>query len=103
MVFAPTRDVSVGEHEPSASPKRRDHVEAPSGGGERLPWRAVVHVSDRDAVHTTWHIAGCAAPVQADAHCPEGQKLIETLGDPDGHCLLDGQCARCEQVAHLQI
>ena len=54
---------------------------------------------DQEAVQTAWHLAGCTAPHQAEAHCPEGQRLIESVGEPDGHCLLDGRCARCEEQA----
>jgi len=60
-----------------------------------VTWRAVVHVLDRDTVQTTWHIAACTAPLEAAAHCPEGQRLLETVGDPDGHCVVDDQCCRC--------
>jgi hypothetical protein len=44
----------------------------------------------------SWHIAACSAPSDRAAHCPEGQRLFEALGDPDGHCLIEGECARCE-------
>jgi hypothetical protein len=30
-------------------------------------------------------------------HCPEGRRLLSTGDDPDGHCLLDGVCPRCDQ------
>src|SRR5207248_3286251 len=97
MVFAPTHDIAAESHEPAAMPRRRDHVTPPttSGDAQRLAWRAVVHASHRDSVHTTWHLTSCGAPLDAAAHCPEGQELIERVGDPDGHCLDDGTCARC--------
>ena len=31
-----------------------------------------------------------SAPL-ASAHCPDGQHLLETIGDPDGHCPIVGQ------------
>jgi hypothetical protein len=93
MVFAPTRDFSgAPTHDPAAAPKRREHLELQSErAGPRLRWRAVVHMVDRDhTVRTTWHLVGCAAPEDPSAHCPKGQQ-----DDPDGHCLIDGHCARC--------
>ena len=98
MVFAPTRDIPIEAHEPAAAPKRVDRVGPPTNspdGDKRLPWRAVVHMRDRDTLTTTWHMAGCADPLAAAAHCPEGQKLLEKLADPDGHCLIEGICPRC--------
>jgi hypothetical protein len=55
-----------------------------------------VHVGDADTVRTEWHLAGCQSPAESSAHCPEGQRLMETEGQPDGHCVLDGHCGRCE-------
>src|SRR5205823_12949455 len=83
-------------HEPAVPPRRLDHV-APSAPSEegRLIWRAVVRVLDRDTVQTTWHLASCSAPVEPAAHCPEGQRLLETIRDPDGHCLIGSSCGRC--------
>ena len=98
MVFAPTRETPIELHDPAATPKRLDHVAPPSNspdGGRRLPWRAVVHMRDRDTLVTTWHMAGCASPADPAVHCPEGQQLIQKVADPDGHCLIDGVCARC--------
>jgi hypothetical protein len=96
VVFASNRDSSPEAHEPAVAPRRLDHVAPPavSHQDKRLPWRAVVHV-DRDTVQTTWHLAACHAPFEPAAHCPHGQHLLETVGDPDGHCLIDGQCGRC--------
>jgi hypothetical protein len=102
MVHAPTRDPgATPAHEPAQAPRRLDHVApgSPSDGGVRLPWRAVVHPRDGDTFQTTWHLAGCAGPMEAAAHCAEGQRLLEAFGDPDGHCLTDGTCARCERLA----
>src|SRR5437867_6089826 len=96
MVFAPMRDISPESHEPSSAPRRLDHVAAsPGNGTRRLRWRAVVHVHDRDTIHTTWHLGDCTAPLNAANHCPEGQRLLGTVGDPEGHCLINGVCGRC--------
>ena len=99
MVFAPNREIPIELHEPAATPKRLDHVAPPNNppdGATRLQWRAVVRMRDRESLITTWHMAGCAAASNPAAHCPEGQRLIEKLGDPDGHCLIDGKCSRCQ-------
>ena len=97
MVFAPTRDLSPKAHEPATAPRRRDHVSPPTvaDGGRRLAWRAVVHMQDGQTVKTSWHLVGCTAPQEHAAHCPVGQHLLETTGEPDGHCLIEGSCARC--------
>jgi hypothetical protein len=59
-------------------------------------WRAIVQVANRDTVHTTWHLAACKAPSDLASHCPEGQRLLQTNEDPDGHCLIDNECGRCK-------
>jgi len=48
---------------------------------------------ERDRVE--WHLSACAVPNGEGAHCTEGQHLIETIGHPDGHCIIDGQCGLC--------
>ena len=97
MVFARNRDSSLESHEPAVAPRRLDHLAPPAASQQekRLLWRAVIHSVDRETVQTTWHLAACQAPFQPAAHCPDGQRLLETIGDPDGHCLIDGQCGRC--------
>jgi hypothetical protein len=96
MVFAPTRDFNIGPHDPAAIPRRVDHVapRAPDPN-KRMFWRAVVVAGDRDTAQTAWHLAACTAPFEPSAHCPEGQRLLEQNGDPDGHCLVDNDCQRC--------
>jgi hypothetical protein len=91
MVFAPTRHIARASHEPAAAPKRLDHLAPPTPGqpGKRLAWRAVVHMSGDSSCQTAWHVAGCAG------HCAEGERLLAANGDPDGHCLVEGACARC--------
>jgi hypothetical protein len=66
----------------------------------RVFWRAVVRTGgqvsasgDRDRVE--WHLAACAAPQSDGSHCAEGRHLIETIGHPDGHCIVDGVCGLC--------
>jgi hypothetical protein len=97
MVFASHRDSSLESHEPAVAPRRLDQVAPPavSRQEKRLFWRAVVHVVDRDTIRTMWHLAACHAPSEPAVHCLHGQRLLETVGDPDGHCLIDGQCGRC--------
>jgi hypothetical protein len=71
---------------------------------ERRFWRAVVRtggqiaaVRERDRVE--WHLVRCAVPQADGTHCTEGQHLIETVGHPDGHCIIDGACGLCGQPA----
>ena len=97
MVFVPTHQTPAEPHEAAATPKRPDHAHIPtSATSERHQWRAVVHSTGDVSVTTSWHLATCSAPVDPAAHCPEGQNLIAAHNDPDGHCLVDGRCARCE-------
>jgi hypothetical protein len=49
---------------------------------------------ERDRVE--WHLAACEVPGGGTGkHCTEGQHLIETVGHPDGHCIIDGTCGLC--------
>ena len=98
MVFVPTRQAPVEPHEAAAAPRRPEHLNIPgTSDTRRLAWRAVVH-AEKDAVKTTWHLTTCAAPLERTAHCPAGQQLIDSQQDPDGHCLNDGHCARCDDA-----
>jgi hypothetical protein len=69
----------------------------------RLLWRVVVGTAGLDPSRPSrplsWHLATCTNPVSDEAHCAEGQRMIATMADADGHCLLDGQCPRCAQLA----
>ncbi len=69
----------------------------------RLLWRVVVGTSGLDPSRPSrplsWHLATCADPASAEAHCAEGQRMITSMADADGHCLLDGKCPRCAQQA----
>jgi hypothetical protein len=102
MVFAPNRRSAV---EPSADAVLDAQLTAkaargrsavhPPGVSRRVAWRAVVHPRDRDGILTEWHLAGCAGPHAAHSHCAEGQRLIQSVGQPEGHCLIEGRCALC--------
>jgi hypothetical protein len=66
----------------------------------RVYWRAVVRTggqvsASRERDRVEWHLAACASPQDASSHCNEGQHLIETVGHPDGHCVIDGVCGLC--------
>jgi hypothetical protein len=67
----------------------------------RLLWRVVVGTAGLDPSRPSrplsWHLASCANPVSPEAHCAEGRRMITTMADPDGHCLLNGECPRCAQ------
>jgi hypothetical protein len=69
--------------------------------GARLQWRVIVPSTGRaDASGTpaplAWHMAACREPSVASAHCASGQRLLVAASNPDGHCLTDGVCPRCE-------
>jgi hypothetical protein len=72
---------------------------------ERRFWRAVVRTggqvpATRERDRVEWHLRGCAVPQTGEgAHCTEGQHLMETIGHPDGHCIIDGVCGLCGQPA----
>jgi hypothetical protein len=66
----------------------------------RVYWRAVVRTggqvgSTRERDRVEWHLAACEAPQNAASHCNEGRHLIETVGHPDGHCIINGVCGLC--------
>lgn len=69
--------------------------------GERLHWRAIVRTAGAlESTRTThalmWHLVECADPTRLDSHCPVGLQLLTDGADPDGHCLIDAVCPRCE-------
>jgi hypothetical protein len=88
-----------------------DAGERPAGKGKaeaaaavpikpRVFWRAVVRTggqvaASRERDRVEWHLAACDVPNGQGKHCSEGQHLIETIGHPDGHCILDGACGLC--------
>jgi hypothetical protein len=99
MVFAPVRDPGLFSHEAAAAPRRPDHADPPRQDAHRGSWRAVVHSGADGLVQTSWHLASCRSPFDPEAHCDAGRHGLETAGDPDGHCLADGACARCADSA----
>ena len=73
---------------------------------ERLYWRAVVRTggqfaASRQGDRVEWHLVGCSEPFSKGEHCTEGELKIETLGNPDGHCMVNGACGRCGEKAHV--
>jgi hypothetical protein len=97
MVFAPGGGTPFEPPpDPEVKPRRGGVVRATEPGQRRLAWRAIVHAGDRDSVqHTEWHLAACSNTRDEAAHCPEGQQLMHGIGEPEGHCLVDGRCGRC--------
>jgi len=82
-----------------ATSKTKAEAAAP-GTKERVFWRAVVRTggqlsASRERDRVEWHLAACAAPQAQGSHCTEGRHLIETIGHPDGHCIIDGVCGLC--------
>ena len=68
--------------------------------GGRLRWRVVVRTNghldpSRATPPLAWHLVGCSDPAGTEAHCLEGRRLLTAGGDPEGHCLVQGVCARC--------
>jgi hypothetical protein len=68
---------------------------------KRVLWRAVVRTAggqvsaSRERDRVEWHLSTCTAPQTDGNHCTEGRHLIETIGHPDGHCIVDGVCGLC--------
>jgi len=69
----------------------------------RLRWRVVVRTGEKGKIDPSrpsrplaWHLVSCTDNDSPVAHCPVGQRLLESGDDPDGHCLLDGVCPRCD-------
>jgi len=98
MVFSHNSSASPAPPaDPEVKPRRGGVVHAPELGKQRLVWRAIVHVRDRDSVqHTEWHLATCSNVTDEAAHCPEGRRLMSTVGEPDGHCMVGRRCGRCK-------
>jgi len=98
MVFVPTnkRLDPSGDDDTLRAPARPEvNLDPPKAGRSKLAWRAIVHAPNRESVQIQWHLVTCAAPADRSAHCSVGQELIANFGDPDGHCLVGGYCARC--------
>jgi hypothetical protein len=86
-----------------SSAKSKAEVAAPPA--QRVFWRAVVRAggqvgASRERDRVEWHLSTCAAPLAAGSHCNEGRHLIETIGHPDGHCIVNGVCGLCGATEH---
>jgi hypothetical protein len=73
---------------------------SPAPAAKRVLWRAVVRtggavVASRERDRVEWHLATCNAAHTEANHCATGRHLIETIGHPDGHCIIDGVCGLC--------
>jgi len=73
-------------------------------GGLRLRWRVLVRTDgrldpSRPSRPLAWHLTTCVDVTARDAHCPEGQRLLDEGADPDGHCMLEDVCPRCVEIA----
>ena len=85
-------------------PATEAKVEAPAPVTKRVFWRAVVRTggpvaASRERDRVEWHLSICTAPQTEGNHCTEGRHLIETIGHPDGHCIVDGACGLCGAAA----
>jgi hypothetical protein len=82
-------------------PAKQAKAEAPAPVvKDRTFWRAVVRTggqvaASRERDRVEWHLAACTAPQSEGAHCTEGRHLIETIGHPDGHCIVGAKCGLC--------
>jgi hypothetical protein len=81
-------------------PAGKAKADAPAPVAQRKYWRAVVRAggqvaASREKDRVEWHLAACAAPQSEGAHCTEGRHLLETIGHPDGHCIVEGVCGLC--------
>lgn len=95
--FQPPSADEVLDAQLTAKARRGRSILHPTPTTERrLAWRAVVRARQREAIMTEWHLVGCSDPTLGDAHCPEGRRLIETIGQPEGHCLVKDRCPVCD-------
>ena len=95
---ATTIDPTPNAGERPAGKPKADAAAVPAR--QRVFWRAVVKTggqvsASRERDRVEWHLAACAAPTGEGKHCTEGQHLIETMGHPDGHCIVEGTCGLC--------
>ena len=88
---------NAGDERPAGKPKAEPAapVEKP-----RVYWRAVVRTggqvgATRERDRVEWHLAACETPQESTSHCNEGRHLMETIGHPDGHCIINGVCGLC--------
>src|SRR5688572_418292 len=93
------------EPSPSAGERRAGKAKSETATPpkrERVYWRAIVRTgsmigASREKDRVEWHLAACQAPNGDGSHCNEGLHLIETVGHPDGHCIVGGACGLCEE------
>jgi hypothetical protein len=86
--------------EQPASKTKAEPEAAPAPVPGRTLWRAVVRTggqisASRERDRVEWHLAACEVPHAVGKHCTDGQHLIETIGHPDGHCIINGTCGLC--------
>jgi hypothetical protein len=84
----------------SERPVNKVKAEPAAPVAKRVLWRAVVRTAgqvsaSRERDRVEWHLAACTAPQTDGSHCTEGRHLIETMGHPDGHCIVEGVCGLC--------
>jgi hypothetical protein len=75
-----------------------------SRSGASLHWRVIVGTAgvgdpSRTSRPLAWHLTECADPSGGSSHCAQGQQMLNAGGDPDGHCLIDGECPRCAMAS----
>jgi hypothetical protein len=73
---------------------------APPVAKPRVFFRAFVRTggqvgASRERDRVEWHLSACTSPHTEVGHCTEGLHMIETIGHPDGHCIIDGFCGLC--------
>ena len=91
------------EPTPDAGERPAGKAKAQAGAASTTPrvfWRAVVRsggqiAAARERDRVEWHLAACAVPHAQGKHCSEGERLIATVGHPDGHCIINGVCGLC--------
>jgi hypothetical protein len=67
---------------------------------KRVYFRAFVRTggqvgASRERDRVEWHLSACTSPHTELGHCTEGLHMIETIGHPDGHCIIEGFCGLC--------
>jgi hypothetical protein len=91
---------------PTAASRR--NVSASTEPSVRKHWRAIVRTgglfaASREGDRVEWHLVECDAPHGAGEHCSEGERLLALTGNPSGHCLIDGVCGTCGEVAETEL
>jgi hypothetical protein len=87
---------NTGDERPAGKAK----AEPAAPKQKRVYWRAVVRTggqlgASRERDRVEWHLSACTALQEVGSHCTEGRHLIETVGHPDGHCIVEGVCGLC--------